>query len=126
MVLGWQSGAWIAAGLFALSPVALAIVLGYSYTKRFTMLSHVVLGLSLAIAPVGAWLAIRARRSDERWRNLLPEILERETAFLGLAAPCTRVIVCAQGTYTFDAAMLENWRSDSLSYRELTLATEPH
>ena len=43
----------------ALSPVALAIVLGYSYTKRFTMLSHVVLGLSLAIAPVGAWLAIR-------------------------------------------------------------------
>jgi 4-hydroxybenzoate polyprenyltransferase len=43
----------------ALSPVALAIVFGYSYTKRFTMLSHVVLGLSLAIAPVGAWLAIR-------------------------------------------------------------------
>ncbi len=43
----------------ALSPVALAIVLGYSYTKRFTMLSHVVLGLALAIAPVGAWLAIR-------------------------------------------------------------------
>ena len=43
----------------ALSPVALAIVLGYSYTKRFTFLSHVFLGLSLAIAPVGAWLAIR-------------------------------------------------------------------
>jgi 4-hydroxybenzoate polyprenyltransferase len=43
----------------ALSPVALAIVFAYSYTKRFTMLSHVVLGLSLAIAPVGAWLAIR-------------------------------------------------------------------
>ena len=45
----------------ALSPVALAIVCGYSYTKRFTALSHVVLGLSLAIAPVGAWLAIRGR-----------------------------------------------------------------
>jgi 4-hydroxybenzoate polyprenyltransferase len=43
----------------ALSPLALAIVLGYSYTKRFTPLSHLVLGLSLAIAPVGAWLAIR-------------------------------------------------------------------
>jgi 4-hydroxybenzoate polyprenyltransferase len=43
----------------ALSPVALAIVFGYSYTKRFTALSHVVLGLALAIAPVGAWLAIR-------------------------------------------------------------------
>jgi 4-hydroxybenzoate polyprenyltransferase len=44
-----------------LSPVALAIVLGYSYTKRFTALSHVVLGLSLAVAPVGAWLALTGR-----------------------------------------------------------------
>jgi 4-hydroxybenzoate polyprenyltransferase len=43
----------------ALSPVALAVVLGYSYTKRFTSLSHLVLGLALAIAPVGAWLAVR-------------------------------------------------------------------
>jgi len=45
----------------ALSPVALAIVFGYSYTKRFTDLSQLVLGLSLAVAPVGAWLAIRGR-----------------------------------------------------------------
>jgi 4-hydroxybenzoate polyprenyltransferase len=44
-----------------LSPLALAIVLGYSYTKRFTALSHVFLGLALAVAPVGAWLAIRGR-----------------------------------------------------------------
>lgn len=44
---------------FALSPLALAIVFGYSYTKRFTALSHVFLGLALAMAPVGAWLAIR-------------------------------------------------------------------
>jgi 4-hydroxybenzoate polyprenyltransferase len=44
-----------------LSPVALAIVLGYSYTKRLTAASHLVLGLSLAAAPVGAWLAIRGR-----------------------------------------------------------------
>ena len=43
----------------ALSPVALLIVFGYSYTKRFTALSHLVLGLALAVAPVGAWLAIR-------------------------------------------------------------------
>ncbi len=42
-----------------LSPVALAIIWGYSYTKRFTALSHWVLGLSLGIAPVGAWIAIR-------------------------------------------------------------------
>jgi 4-hydroxybenzoate polyprenyltransferase len=45
----------------ALSPVALAIVLGYSYTKRFTSLSHLVLGLALSVAPVGAWIAIRGR-----------------------------------------------------------------
>lgn len=43
----------------ALSPLALLIVFGYSYTKRFTALSHLVLGLALAVAPVGAWLAIR-------------------------------------------------------------------
>jgi 4-hydroxybenzoate polyprenyltransferase len=42
-----------------LSPVAVAIVFGYSYTKRFTAFSHAFLGLALAIAPVGAWLAVR-------------------------------------------------------------------
>ena len=47
----------------ALSPVALLIVLGYSYTKRFTALSHLALGLALALAPVGAWLAVRGRFS---------------------------------------------------------------
>ena len=44
-----------------LSPVALLVVLGYSYTKRFTAFSHLVLGLALSIAPVGAWLAVRGR-----------------------------------------------------------------
>ena len=43
----------------ALAPVALASVLAYSYTKRFTALSHVVLGWCLAIAPTGAWVAVR-------------------------------------------------------------------
>lgn len=43
---------------FFLSPVALAVVLGYSYTKRFTWLCHFVLGLGLALAPVGAYLAV--------------------------------------------------------------------
>lgn len=42
---------------FALSPVALLIVLGYSYTKRYTFLCHFVLGLGLALAPIGAYLA---------------------------------------------------------------------
>ncbi len=42
----------------ALSPVALAVILGYSYTKRFTALCHLVLGLGLALAPIGAYLAV--------------------------------------------------------------------
>lgn len=46
---------------FALSPVALAVIMGYSYTKRFTSLSHFWLGLALSISPVGAWIAITGR-----------------------------------------------------------------
>jgi len=42
-----------------LSPVALAIVLLYSYTKRFTRWSHVVLGFALGVAPAAAWIAVR-------------------------------------------------------------------
>ena len=47
---------WLTA---ALSPVALLVVMAYSYCKRFTSLAHMVLGLSLAIAPVGAYIAVR-------------------------------------------------------------------
>jgi 4-hydroxybenzoate polyprenyltransferase len=43
---------------FFLSPVALAVVLGYSYTKRFTTLCHLILGLGLSLAPIGAYLAV--------------------------------------------------------------------
>jgi 4-hydroxybenzoate polyprenyltransferase len=43
---------------FYLSPVALFIILGYSYTKRFTVLCHLVLGVGLALAPIGAYLAV--------------------------------------------------------------------
>lgn len=42
-----------------LSPVALASIVLYSYTKRWTLLSHLVLGWCLAIAPTGAWIAVR-------------------------------------------------------------------
>ena len=42
-----------------LSPVALASIVFYSYTKRWTLLSHLVLGWCLAIAPTGAWIAVR-------------------------------------------------------------------
>lgn len=43
---------------FYLSPVALLVILGYSYTKRFTSLCHFVLGLGLGLAPVGAFIAV--------------------------------------------------------------------
>ena len=43
---------------FFLSPIALAVVLGYSYTKRFTPLCHLILGLGLSLAPIGAYLAV--------------------------------------------------------------------
>ena len=43
---------------FFLSPVALLVILGYSWTKRFTMLCHFVLGVGLSLAPVGAYLAV--------------------------------------------------------------------
>ncbi len=42
-----------------LAPVALALLFFYAYTKRFTWLSHVVLGLCLALAPLGAWIAVK-------------------------------------------------------------------
>jgi 4-hydroxybenzoate polyprenyltransferase len=44
---------------FALSPVALFFVLGYSYTKRYTAFAHLLLGLALAISPSAAWIAVR-------------------------------------------------------------------
>lgn len=43
---------------FILSPVALLVILIYSYTKRFTFLSHIILGFGLAIAPSGAYIAV--------------------------------------------------------------------
>ncbi len=49
---------------FKLSPVALALLLLYSYTKRFTLLSHIVLGMCLGLSPVAAWIALRG---DVNW-----------------------------------------------------------
>ena len=48
-----------------LSPLALAVVLGYSYAKRFTALAHLILGLALGIAPAAAWIAIRGSLSGD-------------------------------------------------------------
>jgi 4-hydroxybenzoate polyprenyltransferase len=57
----FMGAAWMINVLcFILSPVALFVVLSYSLTKRFTFLSHVSLGLGLALAPIGAYLAVTA------------------------------------------------------------------
>ena len=46
---------------FFLSPVAMIVALGYSFTKRFTSLCHLVLGLGLSLAPIGAYIAVTGR-----------------------------------------------------------------
>ena len=51
---------------FALSPVALIFVLGYSYAKRFTAFAHLLLGMALCISPSAAWIAVRGDLMDER------------------------------------------------------------
>ena len=60
---------------FYLSPVALLVILGYSFTKRFTALCHIVLGIGLGLAPVGAFLTISGKF------ELLPVII-------GIAVAC--------------------------------------
>jgi 4-hydroxybenzoate polyprenyltransferase len=50
---------------FALSPVALLVVLGYSYAKRFTAFAHLFLGAALAISPSAAWIAVRGTLDEE-------------------------------------------------------------
>lgn len=60
---------------FVLSPVTLLIILGYSYTKRFTALCHLVLGLGLALAPVGAYLAVTG------YFDLIPILLGSSVLF---------------------------------------------
>jgi 4-hydroxybenzoate polyprenyltransferase len=50
-----------------LSPVALALVLGYSYTKRFTWLCHLFLGFAIAAGPAGAWIAVTGGMAAPAW-----------------------------------------------------------
>jgi 4-hydroxybenzoate polyprenyltransferase len=57
--------AWINRLALILSPAVLAVLLGYSYTKRFTSLSHVVLGAALGLSPLGAWVAARGEVAVE-------------------------------------------------------------
>jgi 4-hydroxybenzoate polyprenyltransferase len=52
---------------FALTPLALLFLVGYSYTKRFTWLCHFALGLTDGIAPIGGWLAVNPTLSVQNW-----------------------------------------------------------
>ncbi len=67
-VVGFTASAFAINRLcFALSPVALGVVLGYSYAKRFTALCHLWLGASLGIAPLAAWCAVRGVVDATTW-----------------------------------------------------------
>ena len=77
-----------------LSPLALLILLSYSYTKRFTWASHLVLGLSLGLAPVGAWIAVTGSVT------LVPVGLGR--AVLAWVAGCDILYACQD--HAFDVA----------------------
>jgi 4-hydroxybenzoate polyprenyltransferase len=63
---------------FLLSPIALLVILGYSYTKRFTSLCHLVLGLGLALAPAGAFIAVTA--------TMIPSVFFLSLAVVGWVA----------------------------------------
>jgi len=82
---------------FHLSPAALAVICFYSLTKRFTHYTHVFLGLALALAPVGAWLAVKGTEVS------IPEILQMIS--LALAVVLWLVgfdIIYALQDYEFD------------------------
>ena len=66
---------WINELALRLAPIAIAVLLGYSWTKRFTSLSHLVLGAALGLSPVGAWVAVRAELA------MLPAILGAAVLF---------------------------------------------
>lgn len=61
---------------FYLSPVALTVVLGYSFTKRFTALCHLVLGLGLALAPIGAYISVTGV-----FNNIIPILISFAVLF---------------------------------------------
>jgi 4-hydroxybenzoate polyprenyltransferase len=75
-----------------LAPLALAVLFFYSYTKRFTTFSHLVLGLSLGIAPAAAWIAVRG--------SLDPRILLLTAAVMFWTAGFDVIYSCQD--YDFD------------------------
>src|SRR4029077_9295320 len=62
-VAAWQLGPLC----LALAPIALVFLVGYSYTKRFTWLSHWILGFTDGAAAAGAWIAVRGTMEAPAW-----------------------------------------------------------
>lgn len=79
---------------FRLSPLALLVILSYSYFKRFTWATHLVLGLALGIAPVGAWIAVTGAFD--------PALLWLSAAVLTWVAGFDIIYACQD--YEFDVA----------------------
>ncbi len=80
---------------FRLAPLALAVVFAYSFTKRFTQMSHLVLGLALGIAPAAAWIAVRG--------SLDPRILLLSAAVMFWTAGFDIIYSCQD--YAFDTEL---------------------
>lgn len=80
-VFFFVSAARLNATTLALSPLAFVLVTGYSFTKRFTPLCHLVLGLALACAPAGGWLAVQ----PALWPVPLPPLLLAATVLFWVA-----------------------------------------
>lgn len=76
--------------------------------------------LTLALIVDGAWAALRSRRVDERWRLVLPEILGRESALVGIEAAEARVTVCTEGV--FEPESCERLALEALDYRQFATA----
>ncbi|MEY4385699.1 MAG: hypothetical protein RLY20_982 [Verrucomicrobiota bacterium] len=120
IVSAWTLWAVSAAGLigaswfintlcFALSPVALAVVCFYSLTKRFTDFTHVYLGIALALAPIGAWMAVTGTFSFWPDRCALDHLPLQHSALLPLLLAMAVVfwligfdIIYALQDYEFD------------------------
>ncbi len=94
---------------FALSPVALLWILGYSYAKRFTALSHLWLGLGMAIAPVGGYLAVTGAWMTPWWG-------------LGLLAA---VVTCWGGGFDVIYSLQDEVFDRAHGLRSLTVALGP-
>ena len=82
---------------YVMPPVALAIVMFYSFTKRFTSLSHLVLGFSLGIAPAAAWIAVRG--------SLDPRILWLTAAVTLWTAGFDIIYACQDYSFDIEAGL---------------------